>query len=76
MSDLFKDQELIDALDDVSSSCNAVRISSILHDPSTYIRLMERMGALQTLLVKKLAKEYKEYQVMTNRYQPKRFDIP
>jgi hypothetical protein len=76
MSDLFKDQELLDALDDVSSSVNAVRISSILHDPATFTRLMERMGILQALLVKKLAKEYKEYQVMTNRYQSKRFDIP
>jgi hypothetical protein len=76
MSDLFKDQELLDALDAVSISINAVRISSILHDPATFVRLMDRMGILQSLLVKKLAKEYKEYQTMTNRYQPKRFDIP
>lgn len=53
--DVFKDKELQDAFDDLARSLSVVRISSIDRDPGAFIRLSERMGALNAMLVRKLA---------------------
>lgn len=55
MPDIFKDKELELALEDLQRSISMARIGNIDRDPGTYIKLVERMGALSTLMVRKLA---------------------
>lgn len=54
MADIFKDRELDLALDDLGRSIALCRIGNINRDPATYVKLVERMGALNVLLLKKL----------------------
>ncbi len=64
MSDIFKDRELELALEDLARSISMARIASIDRDPNTYIKLVERMGAMSTLLVRKLATRPKKQEIV------------
>jgi hypothetical protein len=55
MAEIFKDRELDLAMEDLARSISMARIGNIDRDPATYIKLVERMGNLSTLLVKKLS---------------------